>query len=387
MSEIGVNQKEIPMSLTSLRKHWHTLATRLAQPILSALSKDQLRTTMPVETVCEQVHRKDVTHLEAVARMLAGLSPWLQNDPQASDLAQIVPQALRVGLDPQSHDHLNFNQGAQPLVDAAFLAQAILRAPDLLWNQLDSTTQQRLIHAMISSRTIKPAYCNWLLFSAMIETFLAWADQPYDAMRIDYALRQFEQWYKGDSIYGDGPAFHWDYYNSFVIYPMMLDITREMSKHRDDWLDITASITTRAKRHAIIQERLIAPDGSFPAIGRSLCYRCGAFYHLAYLASREELPDTLPPAQVRTALNAVIDRTLLAPDTFDENGWLTLGLAGHQPNLAERYISTGSLYLCSTALLPLGLASTSSFWADQTINYTSQIIWSGINQVQTDHAQ
>jgi hypothetical protein len=30
-------------------------------------------------------------------------------------------------------------------------------------------------------------------------------------------LRQHEQWYRGDGIYGDGPEFDWDYYNSFVM--------------------------------------------------------------------------------------------------------------------------------------------------------------------------
>ncbi len=46
----------------------------------------------------------------------------------------------------------------------------------------------------------------------------------WDRMRVDYALRQHEQWYKGDGVYGDGPVFHWDYYNSFVIQPMLLDV-------------------------------------------------------------------------------------------------------------------------------------------------------------------
>ena len=43
---------------------------------------------------------------------------------------------------------------------------------------------------------------------------------------------------------------------------------------------------------------------------------------------------------------------------FDEHGWLTLGFAGHQPQIAERYISTGSLYLCSTVFTALGLPAT-----------------------------
>ena len=51
-------------------------------------------------------------------------------------------------------------------------------------------------------------------------------------MRVDYALRQHDQWYKGDGAYGDGPTFHWDYYNSFVIHPMLLDVL-DVVRRRD----------------------------------------------------------------------------------------------------------------------------------------------------------
>lgn len=49
-------------------------------------------------------------------------------------------------------------------------------------------------------------------------------EKDYDKMRIAYALRVFDGWYKGDGVYGDGEMFHWDYYNSFVIQPMYLDL-------------------------------------------------------------------------------------------------------------------------------------------------------------------
>jgi hypothetical protein len=39
-------------------------------------------------------------------------------------------------------------------------------------------------------------------------------------------------------------------------------------------------IDERAKRYAAVQERMIGPDGTFPPIGRSLAYRCGAFHLL-----------------------------------------------------------------------------------------------------------
>jgi hypothetical protein len=130
---------------------------------------------------------------------------------------------------------------------------------------------------------------------------------------------------------------------------------------------------------------MIAPDGSYPPIGRSLAYRCGAFHLLAQMALRRSLPDGVSAAQVRGALTAVIRRTLEPADTFDADGWLRIGLCGHQPGVGETYISTGSLYLCSVAFLPLGLAATDDFWTSPPQPWTSRRAWSG-QAFPLDHA-
>ncbi len=37
---------------------------------------------------------------------------------------------------------------------------------------------------------------------------------------LTYGIRKFrDNWYKGDGLYGMGPDFHMDYYNSYVILP------------------------------------------------------------------------------------------------------------------------------------------------------------------------
>ena len=96
------------------------------------------------------------------------------------------------------------------------------------------------------------------------------------------------------------------------------------------------------------------------------------------------LPEGISPAQVRCALTAVIKRQM-APGTFDENGWLTLGFCGHQPGVAEGYVSTGSAYLCTFVFLPLGLPADNEFWTAPDEEWTSQKIWSG-KPIKTDHA-
>ncbi len=144
-------------------------------------------------------------------------------------------------------------------------------------------------------------------------------------------------------------------------------------------------IQQRSQRYAEILERQISPEGTFPPVGRSLAYRCGAFQLLAQLALQHRLPAALPPAQVRAALNAVIRRTLDANNTFNNNGWLTIGFCGHQPSVGESYISTGSVYLCTVAFLPLGLAASDPFWSDKDLPWTSKKAFGG-EAFQIDHA-
>jgi hypothetical protein len=81
----------------------------------------------------------------------------------------------------------------------------------------------------------------------------------------------------------------------------------------------------------------------------------------------------------------VIRRSIEAPRTFDADGWLTVGLCGHQPSIGESYISTGSLYLCSAGLLPLGLPREDAFWSGAPKKWTSQKVFGG-EDVPADHA-
>jgi hypothetical protein len=181
------------------------------------------------------------------------------------------------------------------------------------------------------------------------------------------------------------PEFHWDYYNSFVIHPMLLAVVETLDQHSKAWTSFHEPIVDRARRYAAIQERLISPEGAYPSIGRSIAYRFGALHLLATMVLRRQLPENITPEQVRGAMTAVIRRMVEAPGTFDANGWLRVGFCGHQPAVAEGYISTGSLYLCSAALLPLGLRSTDPFWANPVKPWTAQKMWGG-QDVPPDHA-
>jgi hypothetical protein len=373
------------------RDYWLATLRRVVDPVLQSAATGTIKSRMPLEQATG-ADRRSVTHLEAIGRVLAGIAPWLELEDDSTaeavtrkEYRRQAVAAIASIVDPASPDHLNFTTDRQPLVDAAFLAQGLLRAPRALANALPAGTKRQLIEALESTRVIAPGFNNWLLFSATIEAALLRLGARWDPMRVDYAVRQHEQWYKGDGAYGDGPEFHWDYYNSFVIHPMLLDVLDACGNENAAWRDARPRAMSRARRYAAVQERMIAPDGSFPPIGRSLAYRCGAFHLLAQMALRHTLPDGVSAAQVRSALTSVIRRTLGADGTFDPGGWLRIGLCGHQPGAGETYISTGSLYLCSVAFLPLGLAPADEFWASSAEPWTSRRAWSG-QPFPLDHA-
>ena len=392
LSSFSNNKSDTKPLKYDTRDYWVSVMVKIVDPVLSNLSKEQLRANMPV--ISKGASRKEVSHLEALGRTLAGIAPWLELGPDQTPEGKIrakyielTRKAIAVAVNPSSPDFLNFTSksGGQPVVDAAFLAQGLMRGYTQIWEPLDQQTKTNVVNALKSSRSIKPGSNNWLLFSASIEAFLIKSGNGGNLEPIVYALKKHMEWYKGDGIYGDGADFHWDYYNSFVIQPMMLDITKVLSDKKMDTVITYDKALKRAQRYAAIQERLISPEGTYPPIGRSLAYRFGAFQVLSQISMLHKLPEGILPEQVRSALSLVINRLIEAPNTFDSKGWLNVGVYGSQLNISEDYISTGSLYLCTVGMLPLGLPANDPFWTAPAADWTSKKVWKGI-EIPNDHA-
>jgi len=368
------------------RSQWVGHLRRIAEPVLEAAAAGELRKRMPVEKHSQAAVREKVTHLEAVGRCLSGIAPWLElkirtDGPEKTLQTQFRDLARRsiVSITNQkSPDLCNFTEFGQPLADAAFLAQGLVRAPTQLVEELSEKARYDVVQALKSTRAIAPAFNYWLLFPAMIEAALHRLGVKWDPLRVEYTIRQHEQWYRGDGVYSNGPGFQTDYYNSYVIQPMLLDILGEVGAVRQ-WIspEYPKVVLRRAQRHTQILERLISPEGTFPPIGRSLAYRTGVLQLPALLALRGQLPRELKPGQLRCAMTAVLNRMMNAPGTYDEAGWLKIGFCGGQSGIGENNISTGSLYLCSTVLLPLGAAETEPFWTARPQDWTAKRLWSG----------
>ncbi len=382
------------------RQYWAALAYKMAQPVLENMSKGELQKNMLTEFSPSFDNRdRSVVYMETFGRLMAGIAPWLTlpdddtaEGQQRRQLREWALASYRNGVDPTSPDYLCWGKAGQNLVDAAYIAESFLRAWDALWMPLDEATKQRYVKEFQGLRTIDPPYTNWFLFSSVIESFLAKATdrRGYDEFRVNTACRKVEEWYVGDGWYADGPVFAFDYYSSYVFHAMYLETLQAMVdakvNSRIDYQKYYDRALKRAQKFAIILERFISPEGTFPVVGRSTPYRMAAMQPLALMAWYQTLPAELSNGQVRAALTKVLHRMfdlqgakgdVLLANNFNEGGFLTIGFCGHQPETADWYTNNGSLYMTSLALMPLGLPATHPFWTDAPQPWTQVKAWSG----------
>lgn len=334
-----------------------------------------------------------VTYMETFGRLMAGISPWLALEADDTREGKMRGQLLEWALasykhavDPESPDYLQWTGHSQPLVDAAYIAESFLRAPKALWDPLDEVTKQRYIKEFKKLRRVQPPYNNWILFRGMVEAFLVSINEDYDGFAIRLAINKMDEWYIGDGFYNDGPLFGFDYYNSFVIHPMYVEIIETLNAkgvYTSVSLDLAVRRMQRFNDHL---ERLIARDGTFPPFGRSVTYRMAAFQPLALAVWKYGLPKQMTNGQIRAALTAVMKNMFSMPGNFNEKGFLSLGFVGHQPDLADYYTNNGSMYMTSLVFMPLGLPETHEFWTSAPEAWTQVKAWGG-NPFPKDYAE
>lgn len=368
------------------RQVWADLCYKISQPVLENMSKGNFQKDFPLELSPTWDGRDTkVAYLETFARLMAGISPWLAlpddgtpEGKQRKQLHEWAIQAYKNAVDPNSPDKITWlTNTSQPLCDASYLVESFMRAPEATWGQLDEVTKKRYIEGLKSLRTIRPAYNNWLLFRAMVEVFFMSIGEDVDEYALSVGLQKMSEWYLSDGWYSDGPEYAMDYYNSYVMHPMMVEVVEMCKKHKFSTPISLDLAVKRMNRFNTILERFISPEGAYPAVGRSVIYRMGAFHTLAMSAWKYGLPKDLTNGSVRSALTCVMKRMFAVDGNFDDKGYLRLGFAGHQPNLANYYSNNGSLYMTSLVFMPLGLPADHPFWTAPAEPWTSQKAWSG----------
>lgn len=371
------------------RDYWVGQAYKMARPVLENMAHGKLQQNMLTEFSPSFDNRnRKVVFMETFGRLMAGIAPWLALPDDGSDEAKQRKQlrdwalaSYRNAVDPSSPDYLCWGVSDQNLVDAAYIAESFLRAYDTLWQPLDSLTKRRYFQEFQRLRRIDPPYTNWLLFASTIESFLAKAGGGCDNFRVNMACRKVEEWYVGDGWYADGPVFAFDYYSSYVFHAMYLETLQAMIdakvNTRIDYNKYFDRALKRAQKYAIILERFISPEGTFPVIGRSTPYRLAAMQPLALLAWYQKMPKELSNGQIRAALTQVMHRMFDHQNNYNQKGFLTIGFCGSQPETADWYTNNGSLYMTSLSFMPLGLPANHPFWTDAPQPWTQVKAWNG----------
>lgn len=366
------------------------LARRMAEPLLGRMARGRLHAEWkPALSPTWDGRDPRVAYLEGFGRLIDGIAPWLALPDDATAEGRLRGRLRDAALasyvqsvDPKAPDYLLWRGHGQALVDSAYFTSALLRAPKALWEPLDRVTRQRIVTEIKGLRRVAPPYTNWLLFAAMNEAFLYAIGEEWDPVRVDLAVKKFKEWYVGDGWYADGERFHFDYYNSFVIHPMLTQILRVFSTGEPRFNNLKpgaelAVAMRRMQRYAGHLERMIGPDGAFAAIGRSLTYRTAAHQPLGLLAWLGALPDDLSPGRVRAATAAAQRRIFADPSNFDARGFLTIGFTRAQPTLGDIYSNAGSMYIAAESLIALGLPADHVFWTASAAPWTMRLAFSG----------
>ena len=385
----SLSARKVKKAEPSDREYWVSLAYDMARPVLENMARGELQKNMQTEYSPSFDNRnRKVVYMETFGRLMAGIAPWLalpdddtSEGRQRRQLREWALASYKNAVDPDSPDYLLWSGSGQALVDAAYVAESFLRAYDVLWKPLDEVTKQRYIKEFTGLRNVDPPYTNWFLFSSVIESFMAKCGAHYDEFRVNTACRKVEEWYVGDGWYADGPVFAFDYYTSYVFHAMYLETLQAMidakANTRIDYRKYYDRALKRAQKHAVILERFISPDGTFPVIGRSTPYRLAAMQPLALMAWYQTLPEELSNGQVRAALTQVMHRMYDHYSNYNSGGYLTIGFCGSQPETADWYTNNGSLYITSVAFVPLGLPASHPFWTDERQPWTQVKAWNG----------
>jgi len=347
-----------------MRSYWDSILSKIVTPVIEGFKKEGFKNHFLHHTeyspLIEQNRNKDWAFMELFTRTLVSIAPI---DKYFDDAVIMVKNAFN----PEHSNYITWLKNTdrrnahQSMVEAAYLCQSFLISPKL-WNSVD---KEPILKTLKNILMLQPCKNNWILFETLIILFLKKNGIFTNKMKkLKDNLDTFEKWYRGDSWYSDGETFAMNYYNSFVIYPMLYEIYRILGN--------TKEIEKRMIIHADFLEKLITKDGEYPIFGRSSPYRLAAFNTLA-LAAYIGAADNY--GQIKNGLTKVIAKLFDGNQNFTELGFLKLGINGSQKEYANCYTNTGSLYITCIPFMLLGLPEEHPFWKAELVKNTQEKIF------------
>jgi hypothetical protein len=383
-----------------MRDQWLSILLQIINPVINSFVNKNIKFIFPIHHSAHLIendkrrNQTEIVFIELFSRTLLGVSILFQNEESINkDNLNDLFQNVLFMINTTFSGYLDFYHSSidhQLIVEMANCALAFIRAP-YLWNSLHYLIKNNILKIMYHSITkFKTHMNNWLLFEAIIEIFLYKNQKIKILNKTLFNLQIIESYYIGDGWYKDGPLFHMDFYNSYVILPFLITIYQELHllNYKNNGIlykNLYNKTLLKIQRQSEFLERLISQDGSFPIFGRSGVYRTAIFHALVTTTYISGLPNSLSYGQVRTGLNAVIENMFQNEKIkiVDEHGFLTFGFSGFQPEMADEYSNSGSIYFALLIFMPLGLNENHIFWNSSSEDWSQKKMYNG-NSINKD---
>ena len=308
--------------------------------------------------------------MEGFARSFFLAAPYLLHNPggvftfesDSFDLGEFYRRGIVSGTDRSSDEYWGgIKSFSQTIVEAASLALNLYLARTSVWDAFSPDEQRQVASYLLAVGRCKTYRNNWMLFRAIIHAVLKRFEMPYDESAMRRLIKRSAALYVGDGWYSDGRERCFDYYNAWVMHPYLLfwcDINPDTEPGFFGLCRERTRIFTDHYRH------FFAPDGSFPAYGRSLIYRSAVVS--VFPVAEYYSCSALQPGEARRICSGNV-KYFWDKGAVDKQGFLTLGFHRPLPELSEYYSGTQSPLWANKAWWTFLLPPSHRFWTDQEV--------------------
>jgi hypothetical protein len=161
-------------------------------------------------------------------------------------------------------------------------------------------------------------------------------------------------------------------YRGYLVQPMVVMILQIAERKRNQLAAYLPEVLERGRRTTASLEERISADGALPVVGPSSAHRFAAYFQLSNGALDGQLDSSVAPSAVRSAVTTAARRMLESPVLVDDEGWLQPDPTTYGARADEPFYTGGSLYVCLTGLVHLGLPETDPFWSDAPVDWTAR---------------
>lgn len=343
------------------RAHWEAVADGWLSRALEHASPRHALFTIPGRHASSG---PESDALEGYARSFLIAAPRISGGGDGLRLAERYAEGLIAGTEPGGDEAwlrgvdcvTPLTGKTQPIVEAANIALGLHLSREQLWDRLDDRHKEPVVDWLAHHASRRAWPNNWVLFTAVIEAFLASVGVDTDRYRSDDDVRWVESWHLGEGWYTDGQRRNIDYYNAWVIHPFLW-AWYDMVGDRDP----DAAWRWRQRLAAFLDgyRHFFGGNGSPVQQGRSLTYRTATLAPL-WLGQLTGVDPADPGAVRRTASGTL---KYFVDAGIGRDGPPSLGWRGAEYlPLTQHYSGPGSPLFAGMGFLGLALPREHPVW-------------------------